>query len=222
MGMGGRLDTPMTRDGLLTLMQWLSPAFPISGYAYSHGLEAAIAAGDVTDARALEAWLAEVIAHGSGRVDAVLLLQAMAPGADHAALGAWACAAAAGRERWEETSRQGAAFTETVNAVAGCADDPAPLPVAVGRAAARIGCAAEDVAALYLQAFAGNLVSAAVRFMPLGQTEGQRVLGRLRPVILEAARSASGMSLDEVTSGVPAADLAAIAHEELDVRIFRT
>ncbi|MEM9343885.1 MAG: urease accessory UreF family protein [Pseudomonadota bacterium] len=212
----------MTRDGLLTLTQWLSPAFPISGYAYSHGLEAAIAGGQVSDAGALKEWLGEVISQGSGRVDAVLLVQAMAEGADHGALGLTARALAASRERWEETSQQGAAFTETVNAVEGRDDVAVALPVAVGRAARGLGCAVEDVAALYLQAFAGNLVSVAVRFMPLGQTEGQRVLTRLRPVILEVAREACGLSLDQVTSAVPAADLAAMAHEEMDVRIFRT
>ncbi len=214
---------PMTDTGddagLLTLMQWLSPAFPVGGYAYSHGLEAVIAAGDVADADGLERWLSDIIGHGAGRADAVLLTAAMAglAGVDDLAR-----ALAPSRERWDETIAQGGAFTEAVNAMTGAAFPPVALPVAVGRAAAVLGLAPARVAGLYLHAFASNLVSGAVRFIPLGQTEGQRVLAALHPLILSVAEEAVEMTPEEITSGVPGADLAAMAHEVMDVRIFRT
>ena len=212
----------MSDAALLTLTQWLSPAFPVSGYAYSHGLETAVSRGEVCTARETEAWIGAVIAEGSGRGDAVLLCRSMDADADHGALHEIAAALAASRERWEETEAQGRAFTGTVNALRGQEDAPCALPVAVGRAAAKLGVAQERVAALYLQAFAGNLVSAAVRFVPLGQTEGQRILQALLPAMLSTAAWAASAPVEAITTSAPGADLAAMEHETLDVRIYRS
>lgn len=212
----------MSETDLLTLTQWLSPAFPVGGYAYSHGLEWAIADGEVRSAEALFAWLSDVVELGGGRSDAVLLCRAMDRGADAGALDDVARALAASRERWEETRAQGAAFTSARNALSGTRDRPVALPVAVGRAAAGLSLPARQVAALYLHAFASNLVSGAVRFVPLGQTEGQAVLARLHPLIVRVASDAAGTPIDGIQSGVPGADLAAMLHETQEVRLFRT
>lgn len=219
-----RTATTMRMDdaALLTLAQWLSPAFPVGGFAWSHGLEAAVVAGDLHDATAVEGWIGAVLERGSGRADAVLLTAAMAPDADIAGLAALARALAASRERWEETVAQGSAFAETVNALTGREIPSVALPVAVGTAAQDLGLPPVRVAAFYLQAFAGNLVSSAVRFVPLGQTEGQRILANLRPLVLRIARGAAATAPEDITSSVPGADLAAMAHETQDVRIFRS
>ncbi len=214
-------DGPPEAD-LLRLVQWLSPAFPVGGYAYSHGLETAIAEGRVTDAEGLRLWLETVLCTGSGRADAVLLAAAMAPGADHAALCEIAGALAASSERWTETTEQGRAFTETHNALSGATHPAAPLPIAVGRAAASLALPVDRVAALYLHAFASTLVSAAVRFVPLGQTEGQRVLADLHPAITAVAAEAARTPPERIASSAFGADLAAMRHETLEVRIFRT
>ena len=212
----------MSDADLLTLVQWLSPAFPVGGFAYSHGLEWAMSQGQVRDADSLRDWLSDILAHGSGLTDAVLLARAMDPGADLDLIAATARALAASKERWRETEDQGRAFTEAVNALTGNDSPPAALPVAVGRAARGLSLPAERVAALYLHAFASNLVSAAVRFVPLGQSDGQRVLAALHPLIGRLARAAAATPLDAVASSVPGADLAAMHHETQDVRIFRT
>lgn len=230
MGMGTTIRTTMA-DGmgadpedadLLKLVQWLSPAFPVGGYAYSHGLETAIASGRVRNAATLAAWLSTVLRDGSGRADAVLLCAAMAPGADTAALSDLAAALAASSERWTETLEQGRAFTATHNALSGNDFPAAPLPIAVGRAAAALRLTPGRVAALYLHAFASNLVSAAVRFVPLGQTEGQAVLAGLHAEIEAVASEAARTSPDCIVTSAFGADLAAMAHETLAVRIFRT
>jgi urease accessory protein len=207
---------------LLTLVQWLSPAFPVGGFAYSHGLEWAISEGQVRDAATLRDWLSDILSHGSGRADAVLLTRAMDPEADLAHIAATARALAASKERWTETHDQGRAFTEAVNALTGNDFPPAALPVAVGRAARALTLPPERVAALYLHAFASNLVSAAVRFVPLGQTDGQRTLAALHPLIERTAVEAAATPLDAIASSVPGADLAAMHHETQTVRIFRT
>lgn len=206
----------------LTLVQWLSPAFPLGGFAYSHGLEAAIAAGQVSDAASARDWISDVIRHGSGRVDATLLAAALRPGADHAALAATAAAMAASRERLAETTEQGAAFARTVGAMTGRDLPPAPLPVALGQSASALGLPAAEVVAMFLHAFASQLVQVAVRFVPLGQTEGQAMLAALHPAVIDTAAVAVEADPATVTSAVFGADSAAMAHETMEVRIYRT
>lgn len=212
----------MTDRALLTLTQWLSPAFPVGGFAYSHGLEFAISSGAVTDARGLAQWLTDVLYRGGGFADAVLLGAALAPDADWDTLDATARALAPSRERLEETLTQGAAFTDATNALTERDYAPAALPIAVGRAAQNLSLSPESVIALYLQSFVSNLVAGAVRFVPLGQSDGQRVMAQLHPVILDVAEDAAATSPDKITSTVPGADIAAMAHETMDVRIFKT
>ncbi|MFM2355472.1 MAG: hypothetical protein RLZZ528_1208 [Pseudomonadota bacterium] len=212
----------MSDAARLKLIQWLSPAFPLGGFAYSHGIEAAIASGAVVDAGSAGAWIEDVIRRGSGRVDAVLLRAALRPDADHAALAALAVAMAASKERLTETMEQGAALARTVGAISG-RDLPAePYPVALGRAAQGLGLPPQDVVAQYLHAFASQLVQVAVRFVPLGQTEGQAMLAQLHPAILDVADAAESIRPEDVTSSAFGADSAAMRHETMEVRIYRT
>src|SRR5271166_736624 len=92
---------PHKEDGsaqaLLRLLTWLSPAFPTGGFAYSHGIEWAVEAGDITDGDTLRDWLAELLAHGAPRSDAILLRHAHHPDAALDALAGLAAATAASR-----------------------------------------------------------------------------------------------------------------------------
>lgn len=207
---------------LLKLTQWLSPGFPVSSYAYSHGLETEIAAGRVATAADVAEWVAAVLRAGAGRSDAILMLAALRGGGEADALADLARALAGSRERLEETEAQGAALSATLAAL-GVGDGVArPYPVALGLAARDLDLPEGMVARLYLQAFAGALVSAAVRFVPLGQAQGQGILADLHPVIDRVAAEAVVAGLDGIGTAVFGADLAAMAHEGLEVRIFRT
>lgn len=212
----------MTVAARLTLAQWLSPAFPTGAFAYSHGLEWAIAEGPVRDAESLRRWLGNVLEHGAGWQDAVLLAQALRPAADHDALSDLGRALQTSAGRLTETMDQGAAFARTVADMTGQALAARPLPVAVGEAAAGLGLPPEEVVALYLHAFAANLVSVAVRFVPLGQTEGQGVLARLHAEIAAIAARASVAGPDDIWTSALGSDLAAMRQEGMDVRIYRT
>jgi len=213
------MTTTMTDADLLRLTQWLSPAFPIGAFAFSHGLEQAIAAGDVTGAEALQDWLTDVLSHGAGLADGVLLRAAQSGRGDAAAL---ARALAPSRERWAETRDQGTAFARTLTAMGVALPEGVALPVVLGLAARTLEVAPEQLIALYLQGFAANLVSVGVRFMPLGQTAGQLVLAALHPTILAVAGRAATMTPEDITSAVPGADLAAMRHETMEVRLFRS
>ncbi len=204
----------------LALVQWLSPAFPVGGYAYSHGLEAAIAAGTVADAPALERWLGNLLDFGAGWQDAVLCAHALRGGAaeaDDLARAVQPCA-----ERLQEARDQGAAFARTVAGITGRPLPARPLAVAVGEAAAPLDLPAPDVIALYLQAFTGNLVTIATRLVPLGQTEAQAVLHRMGPRLHATALRAAEAPRDALGGCALAGDLAALTHETQDVRICRT
>ena len=210
---------------LLTLMQWLSPAYPVGGFSYSHGLEWAVAAGDVTDAAGFQAWLADVLEHGTGRNDAILLTAACraADAAELAHVDAVARALAPSSERLLETMAQGEAFARTTAAIWRIDLPPLCYPVAVGRAAALIGIGPAPVLPLYLHGFASNLSAAAMRLVPLGQTEGQRVLAAMAPLCDRLAREAlDGAGLEDLGGSAVMADIAAMKHETQYTRLFRS
>jgi len=204
----------------LMLMQWLSPAFPTGAFAYSHGLETEIATGTVHDAESLAVWLANILRFGAGWQDAVLLAHALEGECE--ALDDLARALAPCAERLQESLDQGTALARTVSGITGAKLPARMLPVAVGEAAAPLDLPKADVAALYLHGFAGNLVTVAIRHVPLGQTEGQAVLSRMMPMIHDLAAQAVCASLDDIGTCALAGDLAALQHETQEVRIFRT
>ncbi len=211
---------------LLRLLAWLSPAFPTGAYAYSHGLEWAVEGGDITDGETLRTWLADVLTHGSGRNDAILLRHAHRACGDSNALGEIAELAAAiapSRERRAETLAQGTAFLAA--AAAWHPPDLPPrvaYPVAVAALAGRNGIAEDATTAAYLQAFATNLISAGVRLVPLGQSAGLRVLAALEPDILQVAEASRTATLDDLGGCAFRSDLAAMLHETQYTRLFRS
>ena len=206
---------------LLALTQWLSPSFPLGAFAYSHGLEAAVASGRVTDARSLERWIADLLLRGSAQVDAVVLVHVLR-GGDPDEAAAMAEALATSAERWEETRDMGASFARTLAEMTGEHRIAHPFPVALGLAARRLSMVPETVAMLFLQSFAANQVGCAQRAIPLGQGQAQAVLHRLSPAIADAAASAAQGDLDRLASCAIGADIAAMAHETLQPRMFRT
>ncbi|QHQ37478.1 urease accessory protein UreF [Algicella marina] len=201
---------------------WFSPAYPVGAFSYSHGLEQVISEGSVVDSAGLMDWIADILRHGAGRTDGILLYAAAMPGADAQALSDLAAALAPSRERHLETMAQGEAFARTTSDVWGTDATPRVYPVAVGIAVAALGLSPARAVRLYLHAFSANLVSAAVRYMPLGQTDGQKCLAALLPVIEEVAAEAAKSTPDEIGNATMAADIAAMHHETLPTRIFRT
>ena len=219
-------NTITDRRPLLNLLAWLSPAFPTGAFAYSHGLEWAIEAGDIKDGDGLSQWLNEVLTRGSGRSDVILVRHAHRAFADPVALRgivALATACAPARERREEALNQGRAFQLAVAPWTTTAvPEGAPYSVAVGAAAGERGIPEDDTAIAYLQAFATNLISAAVRLVPLGQTAGLRVLAALEPVILGTADETRSAELDDIGGCAFRSDVAAMRHETQYTRLFRS
>ena len=210
-----------TDPRLLTLTQWLSPSYPIGSFAFSHGLEAAIAEGWITDADTLQTWLAGVLTQGSGRSDAILIwtaYRADTPDTVNQIAEAFSPSA----ERRREAQRQGAAFARATRDVWGIDLPDFVLPVALGRAAKLVDLDPGDLVALYLHGFASNLTQAAQRLMPLGQTGAQRVLHHLTPVCAQIAHDTELSTLDDIHSNAFLSDIAAMRHEGLEPRLFQS
>jgi urease accessory protein len=231
--------TTSTAEAGLRLAAWLSPAFPVGGFSYSHGLEWAIEDGTVTTAAALGRWLDDILDHGAGRNDAILLARAhtLTTNADWPGLADLLDLAAAlqpARERHLEATAQGAAFVRAVsdsypNAALSAMQTGlaarAPLwtyPTAVGAAAACHGIALAQVLPLYLQAFAANVVSAGVRAVPLGQTDGLKLVAALAPRIATLCATAESATVGDLGGAVFRADIAAMRHETQYTRLFRS
>jgi urease accessory protein len=226
----------LSAPALYRLMAWLSPAFPVGAFSYSSGIEWAVEAGDIKDADTLRRWLRVMLADGGGFCDAVLFAQAhraVVAGDDKALhdVAELAAAFAPGKERHLETTAQGNAFVEAARAAwASTAldrlrtiwDGPVAYPVAVAVAAAGHGIACAPALAAYLQALAANWVSAGVRLIPLGQTDGQRVLAALEPVVAATAQRVLTAKLDDIGSSAFRADLASARHETQYTRLFRS
>jgi urease accessory protein len=204
-------------DAALKLQAWLSPAFPTGAFAYSHGLEWAVECRDIRDRETLRAWMDDLLRFGTGRTDAIIL-RATRAGADLAEL---ARAVAGSRERLLETAAQGAAFGAASVPWGGAPAD-APYPVGVGRLAAAHGIDPDHAVAAYLQAFAANLISAAVRLVPLGQSTGLAVLAALAGTILAVTEETRAATLDDLGTACFRSDIAAMRHETQYTRLFRS
>jgi urease accessory protein len=227
----------MTFAALYRLLAWLSPSYPIGAFSYSHGLEAAIEAGLVTDRDSLIAWIGGVLDHGTGRVDGALFAAAWraAQTDDAVALDDVADLAVAWRGTGEmalESRQQGASFlsmTRTawpdarLDAFAARRDGQCALPVAVAVAAAWHGIALAPALTAYLHGFAANLCSAAVRAVPLGQSDGQLALSALAATVETAVAAAlAAPSFDEVGTASPLLDWCSMRHEIQYTRLFRS
>ena len=210
----------------LRLLVWLSPAFPTGGFAYSHGLEFAVENGDIKDGPTVQAWIEDIIRHGAGRTDAILLRHAHRAAADPetlAQLSELARATAPSRERLAETIGQGNAFRRAATPWhPPDQDGDIPTPIAIGALAGKHGIDEDTVCAAALQAFAANLISAAVRLVPLGQSAGLAVQAALEHIITKTAAETKTATLDDLGTATFRADLAAMHHETQYTRLFRS
>lgn len=217
-------ERPMSTEArdLLLLLNWMSPTFPIGSFAYSHGLETEIASAVLKDQQEIETWIADIITSGSGWNDAILFAGCWDGERD--GLNALALALAGSAERYRETTDLGRNFQLASAVWTGQTpgEGDVAYPVVAGTACARLGLALEPALMAYLQGFCAALVSVAVRLVPLGQTQGLIILRNLSPRIIATAARAAKASLDDLGGNCLAAEMAAMAHEALEPRVFRT
>ena len=206
---------------LQILATWFSPGYPVGAYSYSHGLEWAVEAAMVTDRPSLRRWVGDLLEFGAGRSDSILLAAAW-QSEDPGPVAELAAALAPSSERHLETMAQGAAFARTTSAAWGIAVPPVAYPVAVGTAARLLALPLAPTATLYAQAFAASVISAGVRLIPLGQTDGQRITAEILPLAAEVAAAAIAETPDAIGGLALGADLASMLHETQYTRLYRS
>jgi urease accessory protein len=224
---------------LLRLQTWLSPAFPTGAYSYSHGLEWAVEAGYIKDRESLVDWLEADLCYGSGRNEAIFFSESWrsARDADCAKLFEIAELAAAFRGTSEfalESSQQAAACRATLcqvwpdrllDSLSQLLSEhhvPPALAVVLGVRSAREGIPIGLALPAFLQSYVANLVTAGVRLIPLGQTDGQLAIAGLEEAVITSSTQARNATIDDLGSAAFMVDLASIAHETQYTRLFRS
>ena len=212
---------------LQRLLTFLSPAFPVGAFAWSGGLETAIAEQTLTDSTTLQNWLSGSLAHGSLRTDAILLSVAYRTRAeDLGPIADLAFALTPSAERTQELGLTGDAFAKAAAAwpsdVYGKLPSSCPYPIAVGAIAAAHGIAVEPALIGFLTAAVQSQVSVAVRLVPIGQIAGLAVIAALEQEIATLAAAATTATLDDLGGIAYATDIAQMRHETLPTRIFRS
>jgi urease accessory protein len=227
-------------QALLRLQSWLSPAFPTGAYSYSHGLEWAVEARDVHDRTSLVDWLEADLSYGSGRNEAIFFVEAYrcASDDDHRAkfleVAELAAAFRGTAELALESSQQAAACLSTLRQVwpdrvldwlseiLGERHVQPALAIVLGAASATQRIPAELALSAFLQSWLANLVTAGVRLIPLGQTDGQLAIAELEQAVQAASRRARKSTIDDLGSAAFMLDLASMAHETQYTRLFRS
>lgn len=223
----------------LRLQTWLSPTFPIGSYSYSHGIEWAVETRDIYDRKSLVDWLEADLCYGSGRNEAIFFIEAwrFAKEEDRVKLLQLAELAAAFRGTRElalESSQQATACAATLRQV--WPDSvldwlseilterhiPPALAVVLGLRSARQEVPNTLALPAFLQSYIANLVTAGVRLIPLGQTDGQLAIVELEKAVLAASARVETATIDDLGSAAFMVDFASMAHETQYTRLFRS
>lgn len=226
---GGR--DGLSQDQLQMLLMWFSPSFPVGSFAYSHGLEMAVEKGAVTDSSHLKSWLETVLMHGSGRSEGVIFCEAYKATIEGARvrlgdIDDLSNALLPTEELALESRTQGEAFIKAVQQMGAEQVDffdqiqTYPVAVAIACALQRIPLNASLTS--WYHSLATSLVSAGVRLIPLGQTQGLQVLASFSEITSRACRQAQTLTLDEIGSSAPLIDIDSMHHETQYTRLFRS
>ena len=208
----------------LTLLSWLSPAFPTGGFAYSAGLET-VAHDSVQSLEDLRSWISGQIENGTLWNDAVLLAASWnaKDSAELQELAGLARALVLASERLDEINGQGTSFADaSAHWLPKALPRDLPYVVALGAAAKQAGLGLQETLEAFLHAFAANQLQAAIRLSLTGQNGAAQTLAVLVPVIANAAHRAAHSTVDDLGSTGFLADIAAMNHEILPTRLFRS
>ncbi|MFT7581742.1 MAG: urease accessory protein [Myxococcota bacterium] len=217
----------------MSLLRLVSPALPVGGYSYSRGLEQAVERGWVHDAETTFDWISAVVGRSTARTDAPAVhhLYAAFLRDDQTHVDRWARTLAALRETselWAEEHGMGESLARLLvdlghaEASRFLKHPDRSFAVTFALAATLWGISVQDAVTGYLWVVCEGQVSAAVRLIPLGQTDGQRILGRLNTLIPAWSTAAGQLGLDDIGGFLPGVAMASAHHEQQYSRLFRS
>ena len=201
------------------LLSWFSPSFPVGSFNFSHGLEAAIDYEFVYDKISLEEWIKHLIINGTGKTDSILLANAY----NGEEVNQLAFALCPSKERWIETSNLGKAFCKNIRENWGYKiDKNLAYPIAIGKAGLYFKIPLEKLLIAFLQSFVSNLINVGIKHIPLGQSEGQKILINFFPLIEKQTNIYKIAKVSDLGSSAFLSDLSSMYHETLNNRIYQT
>ena len=216
-------------ERLARLLQLASPALPVGAYSYSGGLEAVVEAGIVRDAASAERWIGDVLAHSVARMEAPVLFRLCAAWrtGDRMAIEHWNGVFLASRETAElraETVQMGYSLARLASelGLGEIALEEIAYPTAFSFAAERWKIDPQAALEGYLWAWLENQAMAAVKSVPLGQTDAQKMLLSLGKRLAEISARARLLSDDELDNFAPGLALHSSRHETQYSRLFRS
>lgn len=223
---------PLSATGLLQLIWLASPALPVGGFSYSEGLEAGVEHGCVATESDASSWLSDQLVLTLGRADLPVLAEAIAAwrGNDRtrlATLTQWLLATRESAEFRLQTEQMGRSLVEWLKLqhtdVADAFADLAPTwPTAFAFAAARVPASVHDACLAFAFGWADNMVAAAIKAVPLGQSAGQRILARLTADIPAVVAQALQQGDTDRMAFAPMLAILSAWHENQYSRIFRS
>lgn len=223
--------TTTTDSALLQLIWLASPALPIGGFSYSEGLEVAVDTGLVIDEKTVADWLADQLHLSLARSDLAVIAQAIAAWRDKdepklAALNAWVLQTRETSELRQQTEQMGRSLVEWLKAVrpetAARVREQLTYPMAFALAASVIAAPVRDSLLAFAFGWAENMMQAAIKSVPLGQSAGQRILLRLAAEIPAAVDHALALADDERQAFSPMLAILSARHETQYSRLFRS
>ena len=201
------------------LQSWFSPNFPIGSYNFSHGLETAIEMEFVKNNLNLETWISDLVFFGSGKTDCILLANSY----EGLNINDLAFALCPSKERWLETTQLGKSFGKNIKENWDYnIEDNLSFPVAIGKAGAHFLIPLEHLIIAFLQSFVSNLIIIGIKHIPLGQSDGQKILLKLIPIIKQQALIYKDYKITDIGSASFLSDITSMHHETEKNRIYQT
>jgi urease accessory protein len=216
-------------DARLRLYQLVSPALPVGAFSYSEGLEVLVQAGRLEGPEPLEAWLRAELSRGAVTIEAAALaplhqgLCAASP--DVLELDGWLLAQREAPEVRAQQRQMGQSLLQLLADLGWPLPSglsPLAWPAAFAWAAVCLEITSPALEEAYLYGWVANQISAAVRLVPLGPTQGQRLQLQLAPLIAERAAVLAAADPHQLWNGGIGAGLVQLQHAELYSRLFRS
>lgn len=217
---------------LLRLLHLVSPSLPVGSYSYSQGLEWAVEAGWVSDEKSLQAWLQSVLDNSLCPVDVPLLnllYQAFTEGDEQQVclLNETVHACRETKELRNEERQRGQALASLLDHFHLCSREKKDLACRsfVGGYALAAHCwdvPCSDAVLGYLWSWLENQVLSGIKIIPLGQSQGQKILDRLIPLLSGIAEKGKAIPLAEIGGAATALSIGSMLHETQYTRLYRS
>lgn len=222
----------MIQKELLYLLQLTSPTLPVGAYSYSEGIETLVTKQIITNKETLKTWIIQSLKYGSIRIESAVMLRAYHKFNDLEGLIKWNHWLSATRETKELRQQSWQMGQSLLKLLTELQPEIKPISrslypycnyaIIFGIAGAIWKISTQELLLGYLQSWSSNLISAGLRLIPLGQTDGQKILIKLHDDLMQATQDILELKDADLSGWGWGLSLASMQHETLYTRLFRS